>query len=362
MHSTLLRYFSDWFHFPTLQSWNFEEPAKILVIDEVHIPTLLSNRPDFLDTIAKQSIIVLAANPFRQAILSKDIRSDQVEVLCKPFGPYKLARAICRALEKAALAVHPVVQTAYVEIQAPSRQTTAITSSSQLLPLSDGSSRRNVSALSPANETGKSCPSPRVVAAIRNRTLTKDVGPGPDGGFPFPTATVDDSSQGQQGSREGLTINLEQSSKPHELIRPPALSPPPSNSTNASFSALRPRPVLESMKTEPVNKDTEFIAPASALPTSAAGTVLVESPCRPPPRRGKPSFRKPRLLLVDDNHINLQMLHTYVRKKGYGDTLVQLATDGAQAFDTFKSQTHKGEAPDIVFMDVSSKWLCTEES
>jgi CheY-like chemotaxis protein len=56
---------------------------------------------------------------------------------------------------------------------------------------------------------------------------------------------------------------------------------------------------------------------------------------------------------VDDNKINLQMLHTFVRKKAFGDAFVSLAEDGAQAFDIFKAKTHDGSAPDIVFMDVS---------
>jgi CheY-like chemotaxis protein len=63
--------------------------------------------------------------------------------------------------------------------------------------------------------------------------------------------------------------------------------------------------------------------------------------------------RMPRLLLVEDNKINLQMLHTYVRKQGFTDDMVSLATDGAQAVEAFKSQAQAKMAPDIILMDLS---------
>lgn len=80
---------------------------------------------------------------------------------------------------------------------------------------------------------------------------------------------------------------------------------------------------------------------------------MVESPSRPAQPQGTASGRKTRLLHVDDNKINLQMLLMFVRKKGYGEALVELAEDGAEAFDIFMTLSHKHPAPDIVFMDVS---------
>jgi CheY-like chemotaxis protein len=352
VHSALVRYLSDWFHFPTLQTWNFEEPAKILVIDEVHIPTLLANRPDFLDIPSTQSIIILAANPSREAILAQDIQSGRVEVLCKPFGPYKLARAICRALEKAALAVHPVAQTKYVEIQAPTRPISAMLPSPQLSPPNKGNTCRNVWGSSPLKDSNNPQPSPRVVTKIRSGSFVNDIEAGPDGGFPFPAPTFDDASPKSQETLELPSIDLGPHVGQRDRIRPPILhSFIPTRSASAPLGQ-QIRPAFESIKSEPTNRG-DLPTTLSELPTSISSAVLSGSPCCPPPSTDKPSSRKPRLLLVDDNKINLQMLHTLVRKKGYDNTLVHLAADGAEAFDIFKSQTHKSAAPDIVFMDVS---------
>ena len=59
-------------------------------------------------------------------------------------------------------------------------------------------------------------------------------------------------------------------------------------------------------------------------------------------------IRKPRLLLVDDNKLNLQLLHTFVKRNGYDVDLCQLAEDGAQAVNVFQTFS-----PDIIFMDIS---------
>ena len=59
----------------------------------------------------------------------------------------------------------------------------------------------------------------------------------------------------------------------------------------------------------------------------------------------------PRVLLVDDNKINLRLLETFLRnKRKY--TQVDLAEDGQQAVDLFKSAPG-GEPYEIIFMDIS---------
>lgn len=56
----------------------------------------------------------------------------------------------------------------------------------------------------------------------------------------------------------------------------------------------------------------------------------------------------PRLLLVDDNKINLRLLRTYMRKRQY--ECIDEAEDGLQAVNAVKEHT---EAYDIIFMDIS---------
>ena len=68
---------------------------------------------------------------------------------------------------------------------------------------------------------------------------------------------------------------------------------------------------------------------------------------------GSVQSRKPRLLLVDDNKINLQLLHSFAKKQGYGADIITNAEDGLQAVESFKAKSESGAPPDVIFMDIS---------
>lgn len=53
---------------------------------------------------------------------------------------------------------------------------------------------------------------------------------------------------------------------------------------------------------------------------------------------------------MDDNKLNMQLLHTFVKRKGFA---VETAEDGLQAYEAFRSLTMLDQPPDIVFMDIS---------
>ena len=59
------------------------------------------------------------------------------------------------------------------------------------------------------------------------------------------------------------------------------------------------------------------------------------------------SFPNLHFLLVDDNHINLKVLSTYVKKLGH---TYDMATDGQEALDAFTSDPNKYSC---IFMDIS---------
>ena len=67
----------------------------------------------------------------------------------------------------------------------------------------------------------------------------------------------------------------------------------------------------------------------------------------------KMQARRPRLLLVDDNKVNLKLLHSFINKRGYGPDIVDTAEDGLQAVNIFQDKAKDGLAPDVVFMDIS---------
>ena len=63
--------------------------------------------------------------------------------------------------------------------------------------------------------------------------------------------------------------------------------------------------------------------------------------------------RAPRLLLVDDNEINLRLINTFMQKRSYA--CVNLADDGEQAVNTFKQLIAQDppQPPEIIFMDIN---------
>ena len=75
-----------------------------------------------------------------------------------------------------------------------------------------------------------------------------------------------------------------------------------------------------------------------------AGSIPTISTVSP----AKPQLQSPRLLLVDDNKINLTLLRTYMRKRKYD--IVDEAENGLEAVNKFGDRE---EGYDIIFMDIS---------
>lgn len=315
IHRVLMQYLKEWFHMPAVQSWNCAVPAQLLIVDEVHLPAMLAERSDLFDSSCRQSIIVLCANAMRQATLAKDIQSGHVELLCKPFGPYKLARAICRALDKAAkldariesvdpsnIIVSPTTTSLPTSpTSTPNRDCTATTSAPSSL------------AASPITRLSEAPSRPLFLcqsSAATQRQISSRVQPkersGEDAEFPFPPTA----------------------SKPRHV------SPPPPR-----------RPSSAQHKSDPAPKAKDQSTPS--VPTSSAGVWITDSPPL------SPRSRKPRLLLVDDNKVNLKLLHTFVKKKGYGNDIVDIAEDGLQAVNIYTARANHSVPPDIIFMDIS---------
>ncbi|KAF2431010.1 CheY-like protein, partial [Tothia fuscella] len=72
-----------------------------------------------------------------------------------------------------------------------------------------------------------------------------------------------------------------------------------------------------------------------------------------PPLYPVSSRRIPRLLLVDDNKVNLRLLQTFMKKRKYED--IYSAEDGQQAVSVFQEllSATPPHPPDIIFLDIS---------
>lgn len=91
------------------------------------------------------------------------------------------------------------------------------------------------------------------------------------------------------------------------------------------------------------------ILPTHQLDSTVGHGALTSAPAATP---GQPK-RLPRMLLVDDNRINLRVLQVCMKKRGY--PAISSAEDGLQAVNTYQElfSSTPSRAPDIVLMDIS---------
>ena len=332
VHAALVQYLTGWFGFPTLKTWDFDVPAKLLIVDEIHLPTLLARRPDYFERLSLQSIIIMCANPARQAVLSRDIKSNHVELISKPFGPYKLARTICRALEKAAMP--PTAEELRHQRKhggGPSTPGSTRSTMSSSTTSSNRTRRRQAKAESQGHSHVEPSMSPtRITPASGGRTHFKEtalrsephvheIKAGADGGFPFPT---DD-------------------------VRPTRSTPPPQLPKDDPSPAIdQPRHLVPSSASEAMPLESR--PKINQSQSNRDETSTTKDKINLWDKQPGTQSRKPHLLLVDDNRLNLQLLHTYISKRGYDGALARTAEDGQQALEIYQEFM-----PDIIFMDLS---------
>ena len=91
----LKRYISDWYGMRVLSSWPSSTHIDTILVEEENLPDLLSKE------MGLKNLVVLSNSP--SASGSKKIceQTGVLEYLSKPFGPYKLAKALRLCLEKA---------------------------------------------------------------------------------------------------------------------------------------------------------------------------------------------------------------------------------------------------------------------
>ncbi|KUJ12833.1 uncharacterized protein LY89DRAFT_622845 [Mollisia scopiformis] len=84
------------------------------------------------------------------------------------------------------------------------------------------------------------------------------------------------------------------------------------------------------------------------IPSTLFGILTLPTPKKSPPT---PTSKSLNILAVDDNALNLQLLHRYLLKRK-SDTIVT-ARDGVEAVAAVKDAKEKGVRFDVVFMDIS---------
>ncbi|KAL8860062.1 MAG: hypothetical protein Q9178_003611 [Gyalolechia marmorata] len=315
-----------------------ERSADVIVVEERSLPDLLKRlKPG-------PAIVVLSSRTHRlQAVES--LYRGAIEFISAPFGPYKLAKAIRLSLEKADDVARGITPEPMSQCRSPQRpEADAVIPEFEAMTIETDN-----------EETPIYVQTNGVVTASQSNNARMALGSGSSGAstesrrdFPFPSQSSNNAGVGSPRSPQSPHLNF------GDLLGQP----------------IR-RPNLSSRKTEPLFRPsfriTSTLTRQGALATSDSRgnpqDTMVPTPTMiNEPVESKPSDkaaaqvetnspdekRSPRLLLVDDNKINLRLLETFMRKRGY--ELVDSAMDGRLALEAAQRHT---EGYDIIFMDLS---------
>ena len=306
MRETVAKYITDWFHLALLENNpSTGTKADIVVTDENHVSELLKAYPSAMDEPRGPMFVVLCTTNSRRSERNAFFTAPCVEVVSHPFGPYKLAKCFRRCLQK-------IEARTVTEASPEQHQTKA--------PV-------------PEHEPGKV---DDIITAVEQITLATSQDPD------VPHVHVIKRGQviaNEESVHANIVIDSNQisdisagSDQKREFPFPdqqPLSVPSPIDDGTVSPSNLESvtRPALVERRTISATHEElqlKHAAAAPAKPVSGVGAITAN----PPSDAAKP-VRSPRLMLVDDNKVNLRLLQTYLQKRNYTD--IYTAEDGAQA-------------------------------
>ena len=345
----------------------------LVVVDEENLAKLVLENATYLPTV------VICSNSTRSQAVSRQNRPAVTEFVSKPFGPHKLAKALRLCLDKARdhqLGLHPQLTLSsgapgFSESEAdtviPDLEHLTIETRDFLRPLSVQT-----------NGVVTASGSDNAQMAIDHWNLDSSIGTSGEvtvtegENFPFPDQVQ--PNQSETNTTPPLSPQKEQiplferpmgdltrrdSRRPPLITRmtEPAGKMAFPHSADLSFldsSAITAHGEKATFGTDAPVSDATTAHPlnGNSLSLTALNMALHngETPRESPKAQLQDrEIRPPRLLLVDDNKINLRLLETYMRKRKY--KLVSSAENGQSAVDAVESHEH---GYDIIFMGQSS--------
>lgn len=309
VEKSLSMYITDWYNLAITASLDLP-PANIIIIDEDQLSTL---RATYLTSPGARSgtaLVCLCTNTTRHGqSCSWEGGSGNIEFVSKPFGPYKLAKALRVCLDN----LHdPTQGTQPSQVRVERTEQSSDSNLESILPGLEKVTFETDDENTPMNflDDGK-------VQANGGRTNVKlAIGVGSTDGEELPDSRTD---------------------YPFPRIDDPL----PRDDTTTTLSEERNLPRQETVTITSHIDANRAAAVSSRGETTSTSKPSKESPSENNSRQKKPP---PRILLVDDNRINLRLLQTYMRKRHY--SLVDSADDGGEAVRSFR----QSDGYDIIFM------------
>ena len=312
----LRHYISAWYGLEVLPSWPPSTRPDIIIVDEKHLPTLLSGDSQ------GASIISISSNSSRY--VQSTIRNDAagiVEYVSKPFGPYKLAKALRQCLEKSKAlrgglyTVSEVVTDNILdaEINPPVKEFEAVmlTEDDEITPIYVQTNGKVMAA--------KTENAHMALESSSDATSTNGDAELGEPAFPFPLQAT---PLEVNSAKTTIDVTERENRRPDSKER-------------------RAKPELLD-KGDLANGKSRL---AANKPGSTVSAISRNFQTPPTPDM---KTQSPRLLLVDDNKINLRLLQTFMKKRKY--KLVDSAVNGYLAVQAVEAHE---DGYDVIFMDIS---------
>ncbi|KAA6412070.1 MAG: hypothetical protein FRX48_04220 [Lasallia pustulata] len=325
--NVLQKYVSTWFGLKALSNWDPKMRADIVIVDEKDLTSLLA------ENTVHQSILVLCSNSSRQgqgAIQTQG--SGVVELVSKPFGPYKLAKALRLCLERVnaiRTGLEPIAES--TTIMSPRSDT--LTGEFEELTLEGEDKHTPI--IVQTNGTVIAGESANAQMAM---TSSSSSAGGLDGlranaGFDFPFPKQEPTERSPKKTPELPPDLIRRESRRPDLKKRATDPAPRRRLPSAGLDGPVTISSHGNMATSPESRkpssSTKHMPPMAVTPE---GIKLAES-------------RPPRILVVDDNKINLRLLETFMTKRKY--QLVDSAENGLLAVQAAEMQE---DGYDIIFM------------
>jgi len=312
IEKSLAAYITEWYDIAVTSSWHPPSSVHIVIVDEEHLSALHTSDPNAPGAPAGPALVCLCSNATRYGQSNTCAGGGGVvEFVSKPFGPYKLAKALRICLDR----VNSAKQNRDPKTVLALPEETSFNSG-----IGDAISRFEQVAIKPNDHeiTPINILENGVVeanGASVNAQMAVEISPAegkkpPKSGvdFPFPDAKGP-SLEGDKTRRESRSGSLSQ---------------------RKSFPLA---PSTDTSHTDVVNKRGEM-----------ASTLDLSKETKASENELKEEKQPPKILLVDDNKINLRLLQTYMRKRQY--KLVDSADNGREAVQA----SQQCEGYDIIFM------------
>lgn len=332
MRSTIAACVRNWYALPNVAEFKATNHGNVVITDEVDLHALLAIIPGGLTSKDRPAIVVLCSNASRHGHLRPFSNSGRIAFVSKPFGPQKLAKALLICIRPEAITPHHAILGGS-EVQ---NEVEEVTSSLDHVTLAVAG--RAINVLGSHGTLGNDqTPNARLALEEHPKVDTPafnhvswslpDASPGD---FPFPHAGGDVGVKSLE-PETSLLLALDNEG----VITPTGARRPSLNTRRTMSGPVNGLERWQQAETQSLNSSLTAMA---ALVQPAA--LVAETTTRPP-----------RLLVVDDNNVNLRLLQTFMKKRKYNSVLS--AMDGKQAADAFESALVNGEPPDIIFMDIS---------